>query len=83
MTRNTICSECGGKMEKGHVVTELDAWGRIQNGAFWLEGDLARGILGFVKTEGKRQYYLLAYRCERCGLMKFYAGPDQTAQENS
>ena len=82
MTRNMTCNECGGKMEKGHVVAELDALGHIEDRAFWLEGKLERNFWG-VKTKGKRQHYILAYRCERCGLLKFYAGPDRTAQENS
>ena len=65
-------------MQRGFIVDEignsinLSPTGVV---SYWLEGKPEWGWFG-LKVKGKEKHDILAYRCDRCGLMKFYAGPD-------
>ena len=81
MTRNLICSECGGTMQKGFITEDIGIWPRTYDASYWVEGITEFSFLGYLKTKGKKQYNIYAYRCERCGFMKFYAGPDHSSEK--
>jgi hypothetical protein len=76
MARNLVCSECGGNMKMGYVPDYAD---KMSLQTFWVEGRMEKGFLGFPKIKNRKQYDISAYRCERCGLLKFYAGPDHSS----
>jgi hypothetical protein len=81
MSRNFICTECGGKMEIG-IIVDVGHGGFPADASYWMEGTNEKGSwLGLpsgLKTEGKKKHYISALRCERCGFLKFYAGPDNS-----
>ncbi len=51
---------------------------RTNDASFWMEGSNKRSWWGFLKEKGKKKYYISALRCITCGLLKFYAGPDNS-----
>lgn len=63
-------------MEKGIVVDYLDQ-GFI-GASYWMEGTPKKNFWGSISKTGKKQFYISALRCETCGFIKFYAGPDLT-----
>lgn len=67
-------------MERGFVVETRGQVGIPYDAAFWCEGKPENNFWGGLKTKGKQSYYITAYRCERCGFLKFYAGPDVTTK---
>ncbi|HSK89524.1 MAG TPA: PF20097 family protein [Anaerolineales bacterium] len=71
MNRNTTCSECSGKMQRGFIV-ETEISGNPLDATFWLEGEPEKGWLG-LKTKGKQAFHITAFRCESCGFLKLYA----------
>ena len=79
MARNLVCSECGGKMEIG-IVVDRGHGNRPIDASYWMEGtDHKAGFwIGTINTEGREKYYINALRCENCGFLKFYAGPDNS-----
>ena len=79
MTRNLVCSECGGSMQSGFVVETKPGANRPLGVAYWLEGKPEIGILG-VNIEGKQAFFMTVYRCEQCGLLKLYANPDLSSK---
>jgi hypothetical protein len=81
MARNLVCSECGGKMQRGFVIDTAGAIGQLFEASYWIEGVREKNCWGVLKTKGKKKYYISAYRCERCNFMKFYAGPDHSANK--
>ena len=80
MSRNLVCNECGGEMRRGFIVDLSGQFSQHLNPSYWIEGEPEMGFLG-LKTEGKRQYYILAYCCDKCGFLKFYAGLDPSVDE--
>jgi hypothetical protein len=78
MSRNTTCSECGGKMERGFVVDTAGDIGMLLDAAYWVEGRPEKSIWTGLKVMKKEKHYITAYRCETCGFLKFYAGPVTT-----
>ncbi len=79
MPRNFVCTECGGKMELG-IIVDLGHGSQPMDASYWMEGINEKGnwLTGGLKTKGKTKHYITALRCEKCGLMKFYAGPDNS-----
>ena len=78
MTRNIVCGECNGTMQRGFIV-ETAYRGTPYDATYWLEGKPEKGFwLGLLKQKGKQAFYIIAYRCENCGFLKFYAGPDNS-----
>jgi hypothetical protein len=39
----------------------------------WMEGAAEKGLLGNIKTKGRRQIAITAERCIRCGYLELYA----------
>jgi len=80
MARNLVCSECGGTMQIGYVPDF--AYREIKQ-LFWVEGQLERTFWDRwgVRFKGKKRFYITAYRCERCGFLKFYAGLDNSDEK--
>ncbi len=70
MSRNTTCSECGGTMREGYIL-DVTRGGRIPSS--WIEGKPEKDFWLGLNVEGKQVFYIAAYRCENCGLLKFYA----------
>ena len=84
MSRNLVCNECGGNMQEGLVIEKYGAFGQIRDATYWLEGRLQKdifGVRGVVKTKGMKADDIKAYRCERCGFLKFYAGSDHSSEK--
>lgn len=79
MTRHKVCTECGGRMRSGFVVGHENETNVPQNALYWLAGPLQKEFYG-LKTDRRQIHYIVAYRCEQCGFLKFYAGPDQTTE---
>ena len=73
MTRNLVCSECGGTMQIGYIPDA--SYGAIFISS-WIEGKVERNLFGWPKIKGIKQFYILAYRCDHCGLLKFYTGSE-------
>ena len=80
MIRNLVCSECGGKMEKGIIVDTGDA-GWPFGASYWMEGIAEKNWIGTLITHKKKKYYITAFRCEICGFLKLYAGSDQSSEK--
>jgi hypothetical protein len=55
--------------------------GQLSDATYWIEGQREKNFWGTLKTKGRKQYFITAYRCERCGFLKFYAGPDHSAEK--
>ena len=66
------CLRCGGEMTEGYILDVTDSGKRASN---WIEGPPEKDFWGSVKTGGKRQFPLTAYRCAQCGAVDFYAQP--------
>jgi len=76
MTQNS-CPECGSTMEEGFIpdksygVLLQSRWQRgIPEDAKFL------GIKSGVKLNMKESAKITAYRCTKCGFLKFYAKPN-------
>jgi len=78
MARNLVCSECGGRLQVGCVPDHIYGYGMVDP-TIWVEGKFERTFWGALKTKDRKIYYVHAYRCERCGLLKLYADPDNTS----
>ncbi|MFT3893364.1 MAG: PF20097 family protein [Anaerolineales bacterium] len=76
MLNTIVCNECGGDMQKGYVPDYMHLDTPTQPS--WIEGNFEQNLFGFLKLRGKKRYQIVAYRCEQCGLIKFYAGPEPT-----
>jgi hypothetical protein len=63
-------------MKRGIVVDRAPAG--MTDAAYWLEGKAEKSIWVGLKTKGKQALFITAYRCENCGFLKFYAGPNVT-----
>jgi len=72
MSRNIICSECDGTMQKGSILN-LVGLGYYPDGVpYWTEGIPERNFLGGVKVRKTKRYTVSAFRCEKCGFVKLY-----------
>jgi Domain of unknown function (DUF6487) len=75
MTWNPVSNECGGTMQKGYVAETAVRLGIPFDASYWIEGKPEKSKWTGLKTKGKTIHYILAYRCEQCGFLKFFAGP--------
>lgn len=75
MTRSFVCAECSGTMQLGIIV---DNSYQINDASYWMEGTNEKSWWGKLKSKGKKKHYISALRCITCGLLKFYAGPDNS-----
>jgi hypothetical protein len=76
MSRKLVCTECGGKMEAGIIVDGFQ--GSFFDASYWMEGTPKKNFWGSITREGKKKAYISALRCETCGFVKLYAGPDKS-----
>ena len=83
MTRNLVCGECGGSLQRGFIVETAGMNPRPYDASYWLEGKPEKHFIDGLKINEKKAYYITAYRCENCGFLKFYAGPDTTTNKLS
>ncbi len=65
------CVECGGELDEGFV-TDYHAMAFMLP-ARWIKGAPERSALTGTKKKGKVGLEIVAYRCRRCGVMRFVA----------
>ena len=74
----TTCTDCGGAMQMGYTVDRADHSVSMQG--FWVEGEpeMAKflGMNAGLKTRDRARYDIITLRCDRCGLLKSYARPE-------
>ena len=80
MSRDLVCNECGGEMQRGYVPNFLF---NQENQTFWVEGKAEKTFFGLLKIRDRKNYDIVAYRCKDCGAIKFYAGPDHSSEKKS
>ena len=68
------CPECDGRMEEGTVADYRRA--SIQPSE-WVEGRPRSNWLGRLRNE--HRFEITAWRCTRCGFLKFYADKPATS----
>ncbi len=72
------CADCGGAMQRGYLGDR--GHGNVAGTAFWVEGEpeTARflGMPAGLKVTDRARYDVSTWRCERCGLLKSYARPE-------
>ena len=71
MVKKIVCSDCGGAMQEGFIVDFAPLTRRVQS--VWVEGPPEKDFYGV--SLDKPNYYIKAYRCEKCEVLKLYAGP--------
>jgi hypothetical protein len=77
-TMQTFCGECGGTMQMGYIADRGDSSVSMQS--FWVEGepDMAKflGMNAGLKIKDRARYDIVTLRCERCGMLRSYARPE-------
>jgi RNase P subunit RPR2 len=76
---NTTCAECGGTMRLGYTA-DRGGGSAVGGTVFWVEGEPEKlkvlGLAAGLDTRDRARYDTVTYRCERCGLLKSYARPE-------
>jgi hypothetical protein len=74
----TFCGECGGTMQMGYTADRADY--SVPGQAFWVEGEpqMAKflGMDAGLNIKNRARYDIVTLRCEKCGLLKSYARPE-------
>ena len=65
------CHKCGGRMAQGISLGRDSGGGQVV--AQWYPGKPERNWAGMLKIDKKQLRDVIAYRCERCHLIDFYA----------
>jgi len=68
--KSIACIECGGQMETGYVPDH--SYGQWVHPS-WVAGKPERHWIAGMKIKAPHRYPLTSWRCEDCGLLKFYA----------
>jgi hypothetical protein len=78
MERNLVCSECGGDMQVGFIPDM--AYGAVLM-LSWVEGKPKKSFWTKIQNDfaSRKNHYVTAYRCDRCGLLKLYTEADLPA----
>ena len=75
---NTTCSECGGTMQMGYIADRADH--SVPTQSFWVEGEPQMtkflGMNAGLNIKDRARYDVVTLRCEKCGLLKSYARPE-------
>ena len=66
------CPDCGGEMREGFVPEVSGAFANWKQQEMWVEGAHELWTSGNLKTD-RTQFPVTSYRCDSCGLLKFYA----------
>lgn len=71
MAEELACQRCGGTMQEGFVMDR----GHYSFPAEqqWVEGEAQTSFWTGLKTDGRQQFKVETYRCERCGRLESYA----------
>jgi len=74
MNENIRCPDCDAEMEKGFIPD--NAYGAVVQ-AQWHRGEAGRrkflGLEGGIKVKKDLLRPITCFRCNRCGLLKYYA----------
>lgn len=65
------CPQCRGTMEEGFLV-DRGHYDYVKP-SDWIEGTPETSFWTGTKTKGKERHPVVAWRCESCGLLQFYA----------
>ena len=78
MSKDIICNECNEVMKMGFIPDFAD---KVIVRLAWVEGKPAKSFWGTVKNDfqDRENYFITAYRCERCGSIKLFAESGQPA----
>jgi len=71
MAEAVTCAGCGGTMEEGFVL-DRGHYG-FPAEQQWVEGEPQSSFWTGLKTEGRRLFKVITYRCEQCGRLDSYA----------
>jgi hypothetical protein len=70
----TTCPDCGGTMQMGYTADRTGS--SVPEQAFWVEGEPQRTRFAGLNMRDRAQLPIITLRCERCGLLKSYARPE-------
>jgi hypothetical protein len=65
------CERCGGTMEEGFVLDR--AHYSMPTTQQWVEGEPKHSFWSGLETDGKRQFKVATYRCDKCGRLESFA----------
>jgi hypothetical protein len=72
------CADCGGALRVGYIADRADY--SVMAQAFWVEGEPETakflGMSAGLDVRDRARYDVVTLRCERCGLLKSYARPE-------
>ena len=71
MTETTKCASCGGAMQEGFIMDR--AHYNFPAEQQWVEGEAQHSFWTGLKTDGRQQFKVETYRCEKCGRLESYA----------
>ena len=76
MTTGLKCPRCDGRMEEGFVLDR----GHYSFPAEqqWVEGEAQHSFWTGLHTDGRQQFKVETYRCEKCGRLESYARKSAT-----
>lgn len=69
MERTKACRDCGGRMERGHVI---DTGYGTYSVTRWWKGPPVKSWLSGLKFKEKEGKEIQSFRCNRCGLLQSY-----------
>ncbi|MBD2842773.1 hypothetical protein [Erythrobacter rubeus] len=70
MRPTKTCGKCQGRMQQGHLIDE--GYGAVHV-AKWQPGEPRKAWWGSIKVDKKAVREVETHRCDRCGLLEFYA----------
>jgi len=65
------CVKCGGRMSEGFIA-DTTHHSRVICSS-WIEGKPVRSFWTGLQTAGRRRFFAVTWRCERCGYLEAYA----------
>jgi len=71
MAEAVECVRCGGATEEGFVLDR--AHYSMPTTPQWVEGEPQRSFWTGLETDGRRQFKVETYRCEKCGRLESFA----------
>ena len=67
---NNICPKCSGAMQDGFTL-EISAYDSNSQET-WIEGKPEYEFWSGLKTNGRKRYAIISYRCIQCGFLEQY-----------
>jgi hypothetical protein len=65
------CGKCGADLEEGFLYNPRGPWAGAA--PTWVPGQPELNVWGGVKTGGRKERKVSAFRCAKCGRLEFYA----------